>query len=65
MGDGVGGLGDGVDRSHVWALYLLGDVLRTFAGDSVPGEMQGQQAAPWMWSLAAGVMLIQLAARGR
>jgi hypothetical protein len=42
-------------------VYLLGDVLRIFAGDFVPGEIQGRQAAPWMWTLAAGIMLIPIA----
>lgn len=41
--------------------YLLGDVLRVFAGDFTPGEIQGQQATSWMWLLAAGVMLIPIA----
>jgi hypothetical protein len=40
--------------------YLLGDVLRVFAGDFTPGEIQGQRAAPWMWLLAAAVMLIPI-----
>jgi hypothetical protein len=41
--------------------YLLGDVLRVFAGDFVPGEIQGQQATSWMWLVAAAVMLIPIA----
>ena len=40
--------------------YLLGDVLRIFAGDFVPGEMDGRQAAPWMWLVAAMFMLIPI-----
>ena len=41
----------------VWAAlmftYLLGDVLRIFAGDFTPGEMDGRPATPWMWIAAA------------
>ena len=40
--------------------YLLGDVLRIFSGDFTAGEIAGQQAAPWMWLLAAIVMLIPI-----
>ena len=40
--------------------YLLGDVLRLFAGDSPPGELDGKPAAGWMWLLAAVVMLIPI-----
>ncbi len=38
--------------------YLLGDVLRIFAGDFEAGEIDGQVASQWMWMLAALVMLI-------
>jgi hypothetical protein len=41
--------------------YLLGDVMRIFAGDFTLGEIQGQQATSWMWLLAAGVMLLPIA----
>jgi hypothetical protein len=40
--------------------YLLGDVLRIFAGDFTAGEIQGQRASQWMWVLAAVVMLIPI-----
>ena len=40
--------------------YLLGDVLRIFAGDFTAGEIDGQQASQWMWVLAAVVMLIPI-----
>ena len=40
--------------------YLLGDVLRLFAGDFVAGEMDGQPVTQPMWLLAAGVMLIPI-----
>jgi hypothetical protein len=41
--------------------YLLGDVLRIFAGDFTAGEIAGRQATQWMWFLAAAVMLIPIA----
>lgn len=41
--------------------YLLGDVIRIFAGDFEPGRMQGQDVGPGMWLVAAGVMLIPIA----
>ena len=40
--------------------YLLGDVLRIFAGDFTAGEIDGQEAAQWMWVLAAVMMLIPI-----
>ena len=40
--------------------YLLGDVLRIFAGDFKSGEIGGQQAAQWMWFLAAVILLIPI-----
>jgi hypothetical protein len=42
-------------------VYLLGDVLRLFAGDSVPGELDGRPAAGWMWTVAALIMLLPIA----
>lgn len=44
----------------VMLVYLLGDVLRIFAGDAVPGEMAGRPARPWIWTVAALVMLIPI-----
>jgi hypothetical protein len=41
--------------------YLLGDVLRIFAGDFIPGEIDGQKATQWMWMLAAIAMLVPIA----
>ena len=41
--------------------YLLGDVIRIFAGDFEPGRMQGQEVGQAMWLIAAGVMLIPIA----
>lgn len=40
--------------------YLLGDVLRVFAGDFTAGEMDGRAVNQWMWVLAASVMLIPI-----
>jgi hypothetical protein len=40
--------------------YLLGDVLRIFAGDFKPGEIGGQKATEWMWFIAALVMLVPI-----
>ncbi|MHA3962330.1 MAG: DUF6326 family protein [Candidatus Thorarchaeota archaeon SMTZ1-45] len=40
--------------------YLLGDVLRIFAGDFVAGEMEGNKATQGMWMVAAIIMLIPI-----
>ena len=40
--------------------YLLGDVLRIFAGDFTAGEIDGQKASQWMWMIAALFMLIPI-----
>ena len=40
--------------------YLLGDVLRIFAGDFKAGKIDGVEANQWMWVLAAVVMLIPI-----
>lgn len=42
-------------------VYLLGDVLRIFAGDFTAGSIDGQQAGQWTWVLAAAVMLVPIA----
>lgn len=42
-------------------IYLLGDVLRIFAGHFTPGRMSGREAAEWMWTVAALVMLVPIA----
>lgn len=48
----------------VWTVlmltYLLGDVLRIFAGDFIPGEIDGQPATQSMWMLAALTMLVPI-----
>uniref|UniRef100_UPI00286C7D59 hypothetical protein n=1 Tax=Pseudolysinimonas sp. TaxID=2680009 RepID=UPI00286C7D59 len=41
-------------------IYLLGDVLRIFAGHFTPGRMAGREAAGWMWTVAALVMLLPI-----
>jgi hypothetical protein len=40
--------------------YLLGDVLRLFAGDFTPGEIDGQPATSAMWMGAAAIMLVPI-----
>jgi hypothetical protein len=40
--------------------YLLGDVMRIFAGDFTAGKIDGQEASPWMWMMAAMFMLIPI-----
>ena len=39
-------------------IYLLGDVLRIFAGHATPGRIGGRETAEWMWIVAALVMLV-------
>ncbi len=41
--------------------YLLGDVLRIFAGDFEAGRIGDEKASQWMWVLAALVMLVPIA----
>lgn len=40
--------------------YLLGDVLRIFAGDFQAGEILGRQPSQGMWILVAVIMLIPI-----
>lgn len=40
--------------------YLLGDVLRIFAGDFTSGEIDGEKATQAMWLIAALVMLVPI-----
>jgi hypothetical protein len=42
-------------------IYLLGDVLRVFAGHAEPGTIDGKPAKPWMWTLAACIQLVPIA----
>jgi hypothetical protein len=50
--------------SGIWVAlmltYLLGDVLRIFAGDFAEGEMAGMEGSQAMYLLAALVMLIPI-----
>jgi len=50
--------------SGVWVslmlTYLLGDVLRIFAGDFVAGEMDGFQVTQMMWLGMSALMLIPI-----
>ena len=41
-------------------VYLLGDVMRIFAGDFEAGKMGNVGGSEWMWMLAAVVMLIPI-----
>jgi hypothetical protein len=38
-------------------VFLLGDVLRIYAGDFTTGELAGHPAPPWMWLMVAAIML--------
>jgi hypothetical protein len=40
--------------------YLLGDVLRIFAGDFRAGEIGGMRASPAIWLAAAAIMLVPI-----
>ena len=40
--------------------YLLGDVIRIFAGDFTPGEIAGVRASSWTWLGAAAIMLVPI-----
>lgn len=40
--------------------YLLGDVIRIFAGDFVAGEVGGEKATQSMWMMAAIIMLLPI-----
>ena len=44
----------------VMLTYLLGDVLRVFAGDIVPGEIGGHKASQGMWLGIAVIMLVPI-----
>jgi len=41
--------------------YLLGDVLRIFSGDFVPGQIGGIKATPAIWLAAVVIMLVPIA----
>ncbi|MGO2111327.1 MAG: hypothetical protein ACTH31_06915 [Pseudoclavibacter sp.] len=42
-------------------IYLLGDVIRIFAGHVEPGRMGGEEVAEWVWTVASAIMLIPIA----
>ncbi len=42
-------------------VYLLGDVLRIFAGHAEPGRIGGRAAPEWMWTLVACIMVVPIA----
>lgn len=44
----------------VMLTFLLGDVLRIFAGDFVTGEMAGKPVGQGMWLLVAAIMVIPI-----
>ena len=44
----------------VMLTYLLGDVLRIFAGDVEPGKLLGAQPTQGMWLLIAVIMLVPI-----
>lgn len=44
----------------VMLTYLLGDVLRVFAGHFVPGEIQGKVVGQGTWVLIAAIMLVPI-----
>jgi hypothetical protein len=44
----------------VMLTYLLGDVLRIFAGDFEAGKMMGTLPTQWMWLLIAVIMLVPI-----
>ena len=44
----------------VMLTYLLGDVLRLFAGDITPGEIEGRKASQGMWLGIAAIMLLPI-----
>ena len=44
----------------VMLTYLLGDVIRIFAGDFTPGQIEGRPAGQGMWLLIAVIMLVPI-----
>ena len=41
-------------------IYLLGDVIRIFAGEFTPGEMDGEPVGQKVWISAAAMMVIPI-----
>lgn len=50
--------------SFLWVatmlIYLLGDVLRIFAGDFIPGEIDGKPVDQKMWLGVSAIMVIPI-----
>ena len=44
----------------VMLTYLLGDVLRIFAGDFESGKLSGVEASQGMWLLVAAIMVVPI-----
>ena len=44
----------------VMLIYLLGDVLRIFAGDYEAGMMQGTEVTQIMWLVIAAIMMVPI-----
>ena len=57
-------VGTRITLSALWVClmltYLLGDVLRIFSGDFVPGQIQGMKVSQAMWLGIAAFMLIPI-----
>ena len=53
-----------IKLSLIWVAcmlcYLLGDVMRIFAGEFTSGEIDGTPVAPWMWLLVGAIMVIPI-----
>jgi hypothetical protein len=53
-----------IQLSGLWVAlmltYLLGDVLRIYAGDFEPGNIGGMEGTPAVWMAAAVMMLIPI-----
>ncbi|MCO5185496.1 MAG: DUF6326 family protein [Anaerolineae bacterium] len=53
-----------IKLSALWVMlmltYLLGDVMRIFAGDFEPGKISGMDASQAMWVLIAAIMLVPI-----
>jgi hypothetical protein len=53
-----------IKLSLIWVAcmlcYLLGDVLRIFAGEFTTGEIDGSTVGQWMWLIAGAIMVIPI-----
>lgn len=41
-------------------IYLLGDVIRIFAGHVEPGKIGGEAVGEWAWTVASAIMLVPI-----